>query len=65
MHDLRTDGDGGSAGDTFKLADDEQIRHAVKGLEKIGQQIGQRKKQKVFKDTAGGKIFFHNMTSLS
>ena len=36
-----------------------------KGLEKIGQQIGQRKKQKVFKDTAGGKIFFHNMTSLS
>ena len=22
VHDLRTDGDGGSAGDTFKLADD-------------------------------------------
>lgn len=35
VHDLRSDGNGGGAGDALKLTDDEQIRHAVERLQKI------------------------------
>ena len=35
MHYLRSDGNGGGAGDAFKLTDDEQICHAVERLQKI------------------------------
>ena len=35
MHYLRSDGNGGGAGDAFKLTDDKQICHAVERLQKI------------------------------
>ena len=59
MHDLAADGDGRRAGHALKLADDEQVRHAVKRLEEIGKQIGQREANHIFQDAALGQIVFH------
>lgn len=41
MHDLRADGNSGRTGNSFKLTDNEKIRHSVQSLQKIGEQIGQ------------------------
>ena len=60
MHYLGADGNGRCTGDAFKLADDKQIGHSVKSLQKIRKKIGQGKKQDVFEYAAGGEIFFHN-----
>ena len=40
MHDLGTDGDRSGAGRPIELTDDEQVGHAVQGLQEVGQQIG-------------------------
>ena len=60
MHYLGADGHSRCTGDAFKLADDKQIGHSVKSLQKIRKKIGQGKKQDVFEYAAGGEIFFHN-----
>ena len=41
VHNLRPDGDGGGIGNACELPDDEQIRHAVERLQKIGEKIRQ------------------------
>ena len=41
MHHLTANGHRRCAGHTFKLPDDEQIRHAVQRLQKVRKQIGQ------------------------
>ena len=59
MHHLAADRDRRSAGDPFVLADDEQIRHAVEGLQKVRKQVRQRKAEDAFPYAAGGEIAFH------
>ena len=59
VHHLRADGDGGRAGDALKLADDEEVGHAVERLQKVREQIRQRKGHNVAKDAAGGEIVLH------
>ena len=59
VHHLRADGDGGRAGDALKLADDEEVGHAVERLQKVREQIRQRKGQNVAKDAASGEIVLH------
>ena len=53
------DGDGGGAVDAVELADDEQVGHAVQGLQKVGQQIGQGKIQNILKYAPGGQVSLH------
>ena len=59
VHDLAADGDGRRAGYALKLADDEQVGHAVQRLQKIRQQIGQGKQQDIPQNAAGGEVTFH------
>ena len=57
VHHLGAYGYGGGAGHPLKLADDEEVGHAVESLQKIGEKIGQREGQNRFPDAACGKIF--------
>lgn len=63
MHDLRSYRDGRRTGYSLKLPDDKKIRHAVKGLQKVRKQVGERKQQNIFKHAAGCKVFFHSYVS--
>ena len=54
MHYLGADGHSRCTGDAFKLADDKQIGHSVKSLQKIRKKIGQGKKQDVSEYAARG-----------
>ena len=56
---MTADGDGGGAVDAVELADDEQVGHAVQGLQKVGQQIGQGKIQNILKYAPGGQVSLH------
>lgn len=48
MHDLRSDGHGRNGGDGIVLADDKQVGHTVKRLQKVGNEIGNRKTNDAF-----------------
>ena len=48
VHDLAADGHRRRARHTVKLADEEQVRHAVKRLQKVGEQVRQREPQYIF-----------------
>ena len=50
---------------TAELAGDEQVGHAVQGLQKIGQQIGQRKSHNVAEYAARRQILFHTYPAAS
>ena len=63
MHDLRADGDSSSAGCPLELTDDEQVRHAIQGLQEIGQQIRQGEKHNILKHTSCCEVLFHRLTS--
>ena len=60
MHDLGAYRDGGGACHSLKLSDDEQVCHAVQGLQKVGQKIGERKENEIAEYASGCQIFFHS-----
>lgn len=59
VHHLAADGHGRSADHAVELADDEQIRHAVEGLQEIGEQIRQREIRNALQYTAACQVSFH------
>lgn len=59
MHHLTADGDSGGACHPLEPADDEKVCHAVEGLQKVREQIGQREGEDVFQHAAAGEVFFH------
>ena len=59
MHHLTADGDSGGACHPLEPADDEEVCHAVEGLQKVREQIGQRESEDVFQHAAAGEVFFH------
>ena len=59
MHHLTADGDSGGACHPLEPTDDEEVCHAVEGLQKVRGQVGQREGEDVFQHTAAGEIFFH------
>ena len=64
VHDLAADRDGRDARRAPKLADDEEIGHAVERLEKIRNQIGNREYEDVLSDTASREVSCQQISSL-
>ena len=63
MHDLAADGNGRNARRSFKLADDNKVCHPVKGLQEIGNDKGNGKRNKALPNTPRKGIDSHKTRS--
>ena len=59
MHHLAADGNGGGAVHPAVAADEKQIGHAVKGLQKVREQVGQREAENAFEHATAGERVLH------